>query len=197
MYETQVTVISYRSDVSAVKSGLSVKSGLGLVLGHWQTVQTQIRCHRTRRVIRICTICSNFRKLRVKWNSLMSPFGPFSQPTLRGNQPTSSVSALIRTGSQQSFWISLTTVLHEKLPKVPLEPFCAEDKLSVLILTFAVLSCPESFFHRSYFYHDLIAIAQYRFKNPSIGQPVSYKPIVNKIYLSSWNKNIRDFSRGR
>ena len=43
-------------------------------LGYWQTVQTQIRRHRTRRLIRVCTVCFNYRKLRIKWNNLTSPF---------------------------------------------------------------------------------------------------------------------------
>ena len=43
-------------------------------LGHWQTVQIQIRRHKTRRLIRICTVCFNYKKLRVKLNSLKSPF---------------------------------------------------------------------------------------------------------------------------
>ena len=45
-----------------------VKPGLGLVLVHLQAVKIQIR---TRRLIRVCTICLNCRKLRVKWNSLV------------------------------------------------------------------------------------------------------------------------------
>ena len=57
---------------SAINGGLSVKPGLAH-LGHWQTVQTQIR-HRMRCLIRVCTVCSNYRKLRVKWNSLKFPF---------------------------------------------------------------------------------------------------------------------------
>ena len=43
-------------------------------LEHWQTVQTKIRRCRTRRQIRVCTICLNDRKLRLKLNSLVSPF---------------------------------------------------------------------------------------------------------------------------
>ena len=55
-------------------------------------MQTRIRPHRTRCLIRICTVYLNNRKLWVKWNSLKSPF---SQPTLRDNRPISAVSALI------------------------------------------------------------------------------------------------------
>ena len=46
----------------AVDIGLSVKLGLG----HWQTVQTQIRSRNTTRLIRVCTVCLNYMKLRVK-----------------------------------------------------------------------------------------------------------------------------------
>ena len=53
-------------DASALLRGLSVKLGLGFMLGHWQTMQIQIRCHRTRRLISICSVCLNNRKLRVK-----------------------------------------------------------------------------------------------------------------------------------
>ena len=49
---------------------LSVKPGLG----HWQTVQTQIRRRWTQRLIRVCTVCFNYRKLRIKLNSLAFPF---------------------------------------------------------------------------------------------------------------------------
>ena len=42
--------------------------------GHRQTVQTQIRRHRTWRLNRVCTVCENYRKLIVKWNNLKSPF---------------------------------------------------------------------------------------------------------------------------
>ena len=41
---------------------------------HWQTVQTQIRRRRTWRLIRVCTICLNYRKLRVKGNNRKAPF---------------------------------------------------------------------------------------------------------------------------
>ena len=37
-------------------------------------MQSQIRRHRTRPLIRLCTICLNNRKLRVTWNILKSPF---------------------------------------------------------------------------------------------------------------------------
>ena len=43
-------------------------------LGHWQTVQIQITRRKTRCLIRICTVCLNNRKLRIKWNSPKSPF---------------------------------------------------------------------------------------------------------------------------
>ena len=37
-----------------------LKPRLGLVLGHWQTVYTQIRLHRTRLLMRVCTVCLNY-----------------------------------------------------------------------------------------------------------------------------------------
>ena len=42
---------------SAVKRELSVKSGLGLVLGPWLIVHTQTRRYRTWRLIRVCIVC--------------------------------------------------------------------------------------------------------------------------------------------
>ena len=72
--EIQVTVINIRSLVAVTSEcsvrGLSVKPGLG----HWQTAQTQIRRRRTRHLIRVCTVCFNYRKLRIKRNSLTSRF---------------------------------------------------------------------------------------------------------------------------
>ena len=65
------------------------------MLGHWQTVQTQIRRRKTRRLIRVCTVCLYYRKLRVKRNSLSPLSGPFPQPKFRNNRPTRAVSALI------------------------------------------------------------------------------------------------------
>ena len=53
-----------------MQRALSVKPGLG----RWQTVQTQIRRRTVRRLIRVCTVCVNHRKIRAKWNSLKSPF---------------------------------------------------------------------------------------------------------------------------
>ena len=63
--------------------------------GHWQTVQTQIKRSRTRRLISFCTICLNYRKWRVKLNSLQSPFSTICPAYT--NRPTSAVSALIYT----------------------------------------------------------------------------------------------------
>ena len=58
--------LAYHIYPKVLSSQASVlKHGLGLVLGHWQTVQTQSR-RRTRRLIRVCTVRLNFRKLRVK-----------------------------------------------------------------------------------------------------------------------------------
>ena len=78
---------------SAVDRELSEKLGLRH-LGHRQTMQTQIRCRKTRRLIRACTVCFNYSKLNINWNS--SPrLGLFLQPTLRDTRPTSAASALI------------------------------------------------------------------------------------------------------
>ena len=57
-----------------------------------QTMQTQIRRRRTRRLIRVCTVYLNYRKFRAKWGPRL---GSFSQPTLRDNRPTRAVSTLI------------------------------------------------------------------------------------------------------
>ena len=57
---------------SALDRGLTVKPGLENYLEHWQTVQTQIRCSRMLHLTRVWTVCLNYRKLRVKWNSLKS-----------------------------------------------------------------------------------------------------------------------------
>ena len=64
------------------------------MLGHCQTVQAKIRCHRTRHVIRVCTICLNYRKIRDRWNILtvlMPRSKPFSQPTRTIDPPVLSV----------------------------------------------------------------------------------------------------------
>ena len=68
-----------------VKSVLFIKPGLG----HWQRVQTQNVASD-----QVCTVCENYRKLRVKWNSFKSPFRTISWPTHKSSQPTSAVSAL-------------------------------------------------------------------------------------------------------
>ena len=49
----------------------------------------------TRRLIRVCTVCLNYKKLRIKWNSRNPRSGTFSKPTLRENRHTSALSALI------------------------------------------------------------------------------------------------------
>ena len=61
-------------------------------MGHWQTVQTLIRCCKMQHLIRICTVCFKDMKFRAEGNSHSSPF---YQPTLRDNGPTSAVSVLI------------------------------------------------------------------------------------------------------
>ena len=43
-------------------------------LVHCQILQTQIRCCRMWYLIRVCTVCLNYRKLRIKLHSLKSPF---------------------------------------------------------------------------------------------------------------------------
>ena len=59
---------------SVVDRVLSVP-GLGH-WGHWQTVQTQIRCRSMQHLIRVCTICLNYRKIRAEWNSLVRTVFP-------------------------------------------------------------------------------------------------------------------------
>ena len=49
-------------------------------------------------LIRVCIVCLNYRKFRVNETVLIPSSGPFSQPTLGDNQPTSAVSALIAVG---------------------------------------------------------------------------------------------------
>ena len=66
---------------NAVDRELSVKPGLG----HWQTIQTQIKRRRLRRLISVW----------LKEIFLNPRSGPFFQPTLKDNLPTSAVSALI------------------------------------------------------------------------------------------------------
>ena len=55
-------------------------------------VQTQIRHCRMLHLIRVCTVCFNYRKLRIKWNSLPQ-FRNIFQP--RDSLPISAASALI------------------------------------------------------------------------------------------------------
>ena len=47
-----------------------------------------------RRLIKVCTVCLNYKKLRVKWNSLKSPLRIIFP--LRDNSPNSDVSTLIQ-----------------------------------------------------------------------------------------------------
>ena len=62
-------------------------------LEHWQTVQTLIR---SRRMIRVCTVCLSYRNLRVKGNSLKFPFRTIF-PTYNQRQSiTSAISSLIQ-----------------------------------------------------------------------------------------------------
>ena len=55
---------------------------------------TKIRRHRSRCLSKICTVILNYRKLRLNETVLSPCSGPFYQPTLRDNRPTSAVSAL-------------------------------------------------------------------------------------------------------
>ena len=41
-------------------------------LGRWQTVPTKIRGCRMWCLIRVCTVCLKYRKLKIKWNNLKS-----------------------------------------------------------------------------------------------------------------------------
>ena len=51
---------SFTCDVRVPCKALSVKPGLG----HWQTEKTKIRSLSARRLIRVCAVCFNYRKLR-------------------------------------------------------------------------------------------------------------------------------------
>ena len=77
LYKIQVTVIYSRAVLVSGMSEFRVRNVLFIKpgLGHWQTVQTQIRCHILWHLIRVCTVCENYTKLRAKWNSFKS--GPF------------------------------------------------------------------------------------------------------------------------
>ena len=59
-------------------------------------MKTQIRRRRTRHLIMVCTVCLNYRKLKLNEAVLSPRSGSFSQPTLRDNAPTCAVSALIK-----------------------------------------------------------------------------------------------------
>ena len=70
--------------------------------GHTQTVPIQIRRRRPRRLTWICTVYASITALfeLKQWliETVLSPrSGPFYQPPLRDNQPTSHVCALIFT----------------------------------------------------------------------------------------------------
>ena len=56
-------------------------------------VSLQLDICRMRHLIMVCTVCLNYRKVRVKYNSLRP--APFSQPTLRDSPPTSAFIVLI------------------------------------------------------------------------------------------------------
>ena len=98
---------------SAIDRGLSVKPGLGH-LGHWQTVQTQTRRRRTQRLIWICTVCLNCRKLKGRMEQSSPHSGPLSQPSLRGSRPTSAVSALVYSGQNLGFKTTCLPSCSEK-----------------------------------------------------------------------------------
>ena len=92
---------------SAVERGLFIKQGLGY-LGYWQTVQTQIRRRRTRLLIRVCTVCLNYRNLRVEGNSLKSPLGMISPAYTHETIELPLISALslclVSLESLRNFW---------------------------------------------------------------------------------------------
>ena len=67
-------VIYSRAILVAVTSVLLLEGYLWDILGHWWTVQTQIKRRRMRHLISVITVCLNYRKLTVEWNSLKSPF---------------------------------------------------------------------------------------------------------------------------
>ena len=82
--EIQVTVIYSHTNLVAVTSECSYLLNLGWGIGK---MQTQIRCCRVLRLIMVCTVCLNIRKLRVQDH--------LSWSTLRDNRPTSALIYLL------------------------------------------------------------------------------------------------------
>ena len=90
------------------------------MLGHWQTIQTQIRRRIMRRLIRVCTVCLNYRELRLNETVLSRRSELFSQPTLRDNLPSSAVSALIsQPNTHERFLYSRTTMARTPMARSP------------------------------------------------------------------------------
>ena len=50
-----------------------------LFMGHWQTVENQIRHHRMRRLLRFCTVCLQNVLLKFEWNKNLPPNNPYIQ----------------------------------------------------------------------------------------------------------------------
>ena len=94
---------------SALLRGLFVKPGLG----HWQKVQTQIRCCRMC-LIRLCTVCLNYRKFRFKWNSLKSPFRIIF-PAYTQRQSTHQCCQCFDLESRQLLWLYVYLMSESEL----------------------------------------------------------------------------------
>ena len=100
----------------AVTSECSVKRVIRVkpALGHSQTVQTQIRRQRMRPLITVCTVCLNYRKLKVKWNSLKSPFRTIF-PAYTQRQSTNNAASALILMNHKGWRLGLTLVLLNKL----------------------------------------------------------------------------------
>ena len=74
----QVTVIHSLAIHVTVTSERRVKPSLR----PWKTVQTRIRRRRMRRLIRVCIVSLNCKKLRVKWNMSQDHFPSLHSETI-------------------------------------------------------------------------------------------------------------------
>ena len=121
----------------AVMSECRVKSGMRKTwTGTLANSADPDRHLKTRHLIRVCTVCLNYGKLRVKWNSLKTPIKSFAQLSLRDNQPTSAVSAFIFLYSMnmvKSHLLSRNTLSSTIIGVIPREPV-DEDKVICIIL---------------------------------------------------------------
>ena len=105
LYEIQVTVIYSRAILVTVTSEFRVKRVICKTgLGHWQTVQIQIRHRRMWRLIRVFTAyLKNTESLGLNETVFSTRSGPFSWSAFRDNLPTSAVSALILIAKENKY----------------------------------------------------------------------------------------------